>query len=79
MNRAELLKLSATELSAACTCTEAAQDGEEPACEACFIAGALSAGIPRSVIAGETRLSDHFSAEYINHQCNREQSDETAD
>jgi len=33
---------------------------------------ALSAGIPLSVIEGKTKLRDHFSKEYINYKCNRE-------
>lgn len=32
---------------------------------------ALDAGIPQSVIDGETRLTDHFSREYIDAQCGR--------
>lgn len=33
--------------------------------------GALDAGIPLSVIEGRTKLSDHFSPEYINDKCGR--------
>ena len=32
---------------------------------------ALNAGIPQSVIDGETKLRDHFSREYIDAQCGR--------
>jgi hypothetical protein len=32
---------------------------------------AISHGIPRSVVKGKSKLSNHFSQEYINHQCNR--------
>ena len=35
-------------------------------------AAALAAGIPMSVIRGETKLSDHFSKEYIDHMANTE-------
>lgn len=31
--------------------------------------GALDAGIPLSVIRGQTKLTDHFSREYIDAQC----------
>lgn len=37
-------------------------------CEACSVLSALDAGIPPSVIAGKTKLSDHFSPEYIKSQ-----------
>lgn len=30
---------------------------------------ALDAGIPLSVIEGKTKLSDHFSQDYINSKC----------
>lgn len=60
--------LSPKELSQACTC----DDDNETYCDACFIAGALEAGIPRQVIFGQTKLSDHFSEEYIKAQCPRE-------
>ncbi len=32
---------------------------------------AIAAGIPRSVVEGKTKLSDHFSEEYILSQCNK--------
>ena len=32
---------------------------------------AIKNGIPRSVVEGKSKLSDHFSQEYINHKCNR--------
>lgn len=32
---------------------------------------ALDAGIPLSVIHGKTKLSDHFSQEYIDHMSNK--------
>lgn len=51
-----------------CTCSPEVEDGETPVCEHCFIQGARSAGIPDSVIEGRTRLSDHFSADYIDFQ-----------
>lgn len=35
---------------------------------------ALAAGIPLSVIDGKTRLSDHFSKEYIDWRCNKQTS-----
>lgn len=44
-------------------------------CEACyrktFVESALSAGIPMSVIEGRSKLSDHFSKEYIAHKIGR--------
>lgn len=44
-------------------------------CEPCRRAierqGALDAGIPLSVVDGETTLRDHFSREYIDAQCGR--------
>jgi len=39
--------------------------------ELAFRQGALRAGIPLSVIDGETNLSDHFSQKYINFKCNK--------
>ncbi len=36
-----------------------------PRCEREMRDSALAAGIPLSVIEGHTKLSDHFSAEYI--------------
>lgn len=33
---------------------------------------ALEAGIPLSVIEGKTKLTDHFSQEYIDQQCNKD-------
>lgn len=35
------------------------------------VQSALDAGIPLSVIEGKTKLSDHFSKEYIAKQCGR--------
>jgi len=35
---------------------------------------ALDAGIPLSVIEGKTKLSDHFSEEYIKSQCPKGES-----
>ena len=32
---------------------------------------AISHGIPASVVDGKTKLTDHFSQEYINEQCGR--------
>jgi hypothetical protein len=40
-------------------------EGEPTTCDDCR---ALDAGIPLSVIKGETKLTDHFSREYIDHQ-----------
>lgn len=48
--------------------------GDDVRCEAChdeaFRAGALEAGIPLSVVEGKTKLSDHFSKDYIASQIN---------
>lgn len=41
----------------------------EQAAKKYCIDSALAAGIPLSVIQGKTRLSDHFSEEYIKSQC----------
>jgi len=38
----------------------------EKAQQEAFKIGALEAGIPLSVIEGKTKLSDHFSQDYIN-------------
>lgn len=43
----------------------------EPCYEAAFKQGALDAGIPLSVIEGKTKLTDHFSQDYIDHMCNK--------
>lgn len=44
-------------------------------CEDCYQKmwkqGARDAGIPELVIEGKTKLRDHFSQEYIDHQCKR--------
>jgi hypothetical protein len=61
----ELVNLSINDLQRECVCED------EVMCEACQIIGALDAGIPRSVIAGKTKLSDHFSEGYIDHKCGR--------
>lgn len=37
---------------------------------------ALDAGIPLSVVRGETTLTDHFSRDYVDAQCGRETRDE---
>lgn len=34
-----------------------------------FVSSALDAGIPLSVVMGKTKLTDHFSREYIDAQC----------
>ena len=51
-------------------------DGEHEFHEACWLNylndQVFLAGIPRSVIEGETKLSDHFIESYINYKCNRE-------
>lgn len=57
---APYLKMSPTELKQACECLD-----DDRYCQACFISAARDAGIPDSVISGESRLSDHFSPEYI--------------
>lgn len=47
----------------------------DPECGQCrndVVNSALRAGIPLSVINGETKLSDHFSQEYIDQQCGRD-------
>ena len=58
--------LSYAELAKLCTCND-----DETCCPACEVANAIQAGIPRSVVAGRTKLSDHFSESYINWKCNR--------
>ena len=44
-------------------------------CTICYqfewVKSALEAGIPRSVIEGRTKLTDHFSQEYIDSQCGK--------
>jgi hypothetical protein len=44
-------------------------DYHVPCIEAWAKQSALDAGIPLSVIEGKTKLSDHFSEDYINAQC----------
>jgi hypothetical protein len=46
-------------------------DVAEWASRQAFIQGASEAGIPMSVIEGKTKLSDHFSQEYIDKQRNK--------
>lgn len=41
-----------------------------------FIEGALAAGIPMSVIQNKSKLTDHFSQNYIDMQCNRAKVDQ---
>lgn len=36
-----------------------------------FVDGALNTGIPLSVIKGHTKLTDHFTIDYINSKCNK--------
>ena len=36
-----------------------------------LIETAISCGIPKSVVMGKTKLSDHFLKKYIDSQCNR--------
>lgn len=50
-------------------CQEHGIDSEvsDAACRKAHTDGALAAGIPRSVIEGKSKLSDHFSQEYIDH------------
>lgn len=48
-------------------------DGELDDCWTCrahMRQSALEAGIPLSVVDGKTKLSDHFSEQYIAEQCN---------
>jgi hypothetical protein len=59
----QLIDMSLDELYAACCCSQDALDGEAPACEPCFIRGAIEAGIPRAVIAGRAKLRDSGTAE----------------
>jgi hypothetical protein len=66
-NLKELSYLSNAELLDLCLC----KDSDEFMCQACFVRGALDAGIPPKVIAGEDRLSDYFSREYIEHKANK--------
>jgi len=44
---------------------------DETLCENCEKQAALQAGIPLSVIEGKTKLSDHFSEDYINWKTGR--------
>lgn len=50
---------------------------DEITCEAIIrvykIEAAVSYGIPRSVAEGKTKLKDHFSQDYIDYMCNRNQ------
>jgi hypothetical protein len=62
-----LAELSCVELRRLCTCEDS-----ETLCRACSVIEAIQAGIPRSVVAGKTKLSDHFSEDYINWKCNKE-------
>ena len=51
----------------------------DPNCEECereWKADANYAGIPWSVIQGKTKLSDHFSQEYIDVMCGKKPDDE---
>ena len=43
----------------------------EQAVREAFKQGALEAGIPLSVVEGRSKLSDHFSPEYISDKCGR--------
>jgi len=43
----------------------------EKICQEIWKQEALDAGIPLSVIEGKTKLSDHFSPEYITQQCGK--------
>jgi hypothetical protein len=50
-------------------------DGEDtdpncPSCQTSLRQSALDAGIPASVVEGKTKLTDHFSPEYIKSQTN---------
>ena len=58
-----------------CHKVEVDEDWAEKICEAChkewIINEAVSHGIPRSVAEGKTKLSDHFSEDYINWKCGR--------
>lgn len=49
----------------------------QPECDECYallVESALDAGIPLSVIEGRTKLTDHYSPEYIRHQCDPKQT-----
>lgn len=71
--REEAVEFAATSgYATECICIEAALDGEASCCASCFVDGALAAGIPRSVIAGKTKLTDHVSREYVESQCSIE-------
>lgn len=48
-----------------CTCNA----DDETMCAYCMRESALAAGIPASVFDGHTKLSDHFSPEYIKSRC----------
>lgn len=58
--------------------TEVQVDESGQYCEPCYLEwakqGALAAGIPLSVIEGKTKLTDHFSQEYIDAQCGKKSS-----
>jgi hypothetical protein len=52
-------------------------DGEDTdfncsCCQEAIKQSILDAGIPLSVIEGNTKLKDHFSSEYIKYMCNKE-------
>lgn len=51
-------------------------DEEQYQTEEEFKQAALKAGIPLSVIEGKTKLSDHFSKEYIDFKRNKESNDD---
>lgn len=65
--------LRVTEVCEVCKKTEATySDDSGEYCDACIDEihkqGALDAGIPLSVIEGKTKLTDHFSPDYIESQ-----------
>ena len=53
-------------------CEHFDENGE---CTANFEDEAIAAGIPKSVVDGKTKLSDHFSKEYINYKCNNKEDE----
>ena len=57
-------------------CEHEEYDHECNECIEEFKSRAIEAGIPLSVIEGKTKLSDHFSQDYINEQCGRTNDDE---
>ena len=59
-----------------CHLIEKDEDWLDKVCKVCrtkwFVEEAVSHGIPRSVAEGKTMLSDHFSEDYINWKCGKD-------